>query len=41
VRVYRDRKSWRALQQICMSKDFSWELSAIAYHQIYKNIISR
>jgi starch synthase len=41
VEVYRNKKSWRALQQICMSKDFSWELSANAYHQIYKNIISR
>jgi starch synthase len=41
VGVYRDKKSWHALQQICMSKDFSWKLSANAYHQIYKNMISR
>jgi len=41
VEVYRDKKSWRELQQICMRKNFSWKLSANAYHQIYKDIISR
>ena len=36
VEVYRDKKSWRALQQICMNKDFSWNTSAKAYLQIYE-----
>lgn len=37
VIVYRDKKSWQALQKNCMSKDFSWELSAKAYLKIYAN----
>jgi len=40
VKVYGDKKSWRALQRICMGKDFSWGLSAKAYHQIYKDIVN-
>ena len=36
VEVYRDKKSWRTLQQICMNKDFSWNTSAKAYLQIYE-----
>jgi starch synthase len=39
VAVYRDKKSWRALQQICMSKDFSWKLSAQAYQRIYTDLV--
>lgn len=39
VKLYGDQKSWRALQQICMRKDFSWSQSAKAYLQIYTNLI--
>jgi len=39
VAAYRDKKIWRALQRNCMSKDFSWSTSAIAYHQIYSSLI--
>lgn len=39
VKIYRDKKSWHRLQGICMGKDFSWELSAKAYQQIYKDMI--
>lgn len=38
VDVYKDKKSWRALQKICMSKNFSWELSAKAYQKIYADL---
>lgn len=39
VALYRDKKSWRALQQICMSKDFGWSPSANAYYQIYTGLV--
>ena len=39
VKVYHDKKSWRVLQQNCMSKDLSWEPSAQAYQQIYSNLV--
>ena len=39
AKLYKDQKSWRALQQICMRKDFSWGPSAKAYLQIYTNLI--
>jgi len=39
VEVYRNKKSWRILQQICMRKDFSWSPSAKAYHQIYSGLV--
>ena len=38
VAVYRDKKSWRALQHICMSKDLSWGQSAAAYLKIYTHL---
>lgn len=41
VAVYRDKKSWRTLQQNCMSKDFSWSPSAKAYYQIYAELVRR
>ena len=41
VTAYRDKKSWSALQQNCMSKDFSWSTSAKAYHQIYSDLRRR
>jgi starch synthase len=41
VDLYKDKKSWRALQHICMSKNFGWELSAKAYQKIYAGLIKR
>lgn len=37
--VYHDKKSWRALQHNCMIRDFSWNRSAAAYHDVYMNLI--
>ncbi len=37
--VYHDKKSWRALQQNCMSKDFGWDQSAAAYRDIYSRLM--
>lgn len=39
LKLYQDKKSWFALQQICMSKDFGWGSSAKAYQQIYNDLI--
>jgi len=39
VKAYRDKKTWRALQQICMDKDFSWKRSAEAYQDIYNDLM--
>lgn len=39
VAAYRDKTSWRALQQNCMGKDFSWSPSARAYREIYSRLI--
>ena len=38
VAAYHDQKIWPALQRNCMNKDFSWRLSAAAYHDIYSNL---
>lgn len=39
VVAYRVKKTWKALQQNCMGKDFSWSMSARAYQQIYTRLI--
>ncbi len=36
-----DPESWRALQRQGMTNDFSWEISARAYQQVYQWAISR
>ena len=36
LRVFRDEKSWRALQANGMSKDYSWKASASAYVTLYE-----
>ncbi|HUX90728.1 MAG TPA: glycogen synthase GlgA [Gallionellaceae bacterium] len=41
VEVYRNKKSWRALQEICMGKDYGWGTSAKAYQQIYTDLLRR
>lgn len=40
ISAYRDKKIWKALQEICMRKDFSWNASAKAYFKIYSDLIS-
>ncbi|TXT26278.1 MAG: starch synthase [Gallionellaceae bacterium] len=39
--AYHDKKTWRALQQNGMSKDFSWGKSAAAYCDIYRRLAQR
>lgn len=41
VAVYHDKKTWRILQRNCMSKEFSWNQSAAAYHDIYSRLMRR
>jgi starch synthase len=36
LKVYRDPKSWRALQTNGMAKDFSWKASAASYVTLYE-----
>jgi len=40
LRVYGDQKAWTALRRRAMSKDFSWERSADAYSNLYKQLRS-
>ncbi len=35
VALYHDQRNWAKLCKNCMDKDFSWETSARAYHEIY------
>ena len=39
VTVYHDKKTWRALQRNCMTKNFGWGDSAAAYHAIYSRLM--
>ena len=39
--AYHDKKIWRALQHDCMAKNFGWNQSATAYHDIYTQLIRR
>ena len=39
VEVYRSKRKWDALCDICMSKDFSWEGSADAYRKVYMRVL--
>ncbi len=41
VDLYHDQPNWRALCEICMSKDFSWENSARAYREVYLKVLKR
>jgi starch synthase len=40
VATYKDKKIWKALQQNCMGKDFSWNGSAKAYLAIYTKLLN-
>ena len=39
METYRYRSAWRALQQRCMRKDFSWRASADKYVDLYAKAI--
>ncbi|MGB8516926.1 MAG: glycogen synthase GlgA [Gallionella sp.] len=39
VQLYRTPKDWQALCKNCMKKDFSWEASAKAYRDVYRNVL--
>ncbi len=39
--TYHDKKSWQALQHNCMVKNFDWNQSAAAYHDIYTHLMRR
>ncbi len=39
IDTYQNKKTWRKLQKNAMSKDFSWQASAIAYQEIYRSLI--
>jgi starch synthase len=39
--AYHDKKTWQALQHNCMVKDFDWNRSATAYHDIYTHLMQR
>lgn len=38
VDLYHHKRKWRSLCKNCMGKDFSWELSAKAYHDVYLKV---
>jgi starch synthase len=40
LKVYRNRKSWRRLQQRGMAADFSWEASGREYAKLYRQAIA-
>ena len=37
--VFRDKKTWRGLQERCMKADFSWNASAKKYEELYRKAI--
>lgn len=39
IDTYQNKKTWRKLQRNAMSKDFSWQASAMAYQEIYRSLI--
>jgi starch synthase len=41
VMAYHDKKTWQTLQHNCMVKDFDWNRSATAYHDIYTHLMGR
>jgi starch synthase len=38
--AYKDRDTWRAMQETGMSQDFSWTNSALKYFDLYKRLIA-
>ncbi|MGE5813962.1 MAG: glycogen synthase, partial [Acidobacteriota bacterium] len=41
LKVFGDRKRWRALQLAGMRQDFSWDVSAREYVKVYRNVRRR
>ncbi len=41
VNLYHQPQQWRMLQRNCMSKNFSWEVSAAAYRNVYTEVMER
>jgi starch synthase len=41
VELYQNKRKWKALCSICMSKDFGWEKSAEAYRKVYLKVLAR
>jgi len=41
VHLYRDKPKWKALRQICMEKNFSWQASAEAYRDVYLKVLKQ
>jgi starch synthase len=41
LKVFGDRKKWRALQLAGMRQDFSWDVSAREYVKVYRNVRRR
>lgn len=41
LKVFSDRKKWRALQLAGMRQDFSWDVSALEYVKVYRNVRRR
>ncbi len=39
VQLYRAPKDWQVLCKNCMKKDFSWQASAQAYRDVYRNVL--
>ncbi len=41
IDLYRDQRKWKALRKNCMSKDFTWKTSALAYRDVYLKVLGR
>jgi starch synthase len=41
VELYQNKRKWKVLCSICMSKDFSWKKSAEAYRKVYLKVLAR
>jgi starch synthase len=41
VELYQNKRKWKALCSICMSKDFSWKKSAEAYRKVYLKVLAK
>jgi starch synthase len=40
IKLYQDKEKWQAMQKRIMEEDFSWEISAKRYLDIYEKMIS-
>ena len=39
VELFQNKRKWKVLRSICMSKDFSWKKSAEAYRKVYMKVM--